>query len=149
MELRHGRGETDDATMAWLPDRRILCCGDFYAWVAPNAGNPQKVRRHVAEWVRALRWMAGLGAEILLPGHGLPVVGADRVRETLLGSATLLSTLHDGVVAMMNEAARSTRSCTPPGHAGGVRPAGPAVAAPTYDDPQFIVRTVWRTYGGW
>ncbi|MEH0820223.1 MULTISPECIES: alkyl sulfatase dimerization domain-containing protein [unclassified Micromonospora] len=150
MELRHGRGETDDATMAWLPDRRILCCGDFYAWVAPNAGNPQKVRRHVAEWVRALRWMAGLGAEILLPGHGVPVVGADRVRETLLGSATLLSTLHDGVVAMMNEGCTLDEIL----HAPLVTPEVSALLAqpwlrPTYDDPQFIVRTVWRTYGGW
>ncbi len=150
MELRHGRGETDDATMAWLPERRILCCGDFYAWVAPNAGNPQKVQRHVADWVRALRWMADLGAEVLLPGHGVPVVGPGRVRETLLGSATVLSTLHDGVVAMMNEGCTLDEIL----HAGLVTPELCGLLAqpwlrPTYDDPEFIIRTVWRTYGGW
>jgi glyoxylase-like metal-dependent hydrolase (beta-lactamase superfamily II) len=36
-ELRHGKGETDDATWVFIPDRRVLCCGDFFIWAAPNA----------------------------------------------------------------------------------------------------------------
>ncbi|WP_241031241.1 hypothetical protein [Rhodococcus koreensis] len=37
MELHHARGETDDAAIAWIPDRGILCCGDFFIWASPNA----------------------------------------------------------------------------------------------------------------
>lgn len=147
VHLRHGRGETDDATMAWLPERRILCCGDFYAWNAPNAGNPQKVQRYVAEWAEALRWMAGLGAELLLPGHGVPIAGPDRIRETLLASARLLQHLHDAVLAMMNEGATLDEVLH------GVRAPAELLAKPylrpTYDEPEFIVRNVWRHYGGW
>ncbi|WP_433888430.1 alkyl sulfatase dimerization domain-containing protein [Streptomyces sp. CA-111067] len=145
--LRHGMGETDDATMAWLPDRRILCCGDFYAWNAPNAGNPQKVQRFVAEWSQALHWMAGLGAELLLPGHGVPIAGAERIRQTLLSSAALLDHLQQSVLELMN---------------GGLtldevlhRVRVPAemlskpYLRPTYDEPEFIVRNLWRRYGGW
>src|SRR5439155_207313 len=37
--LRHGRGETDDHTWTWVPERRVLCTGDFFIWASPNAGN--------------------------------------------------------------------------------------------------------------
>ncbi len=81
LELTHARGETDDHTWLWWPARRILFTGDLFFWVAPNAGNPQKVQRYAAEWARALRAMADRGAELLIPGHGAPVVGAARVHQ--------------------------------------------------------------------
>ena len=80
-ELHHAKGETDDATWAWVPARRILCTGDLFIWASPNCGNPQKVQRYAKDWAVALRTMADLGAETLLPGHGLPILGVDRVRE--------------------------------------------------------------------
>ncbi|WP_406403264.1 alkyl sulfatase dimerization domain-containing protein [Streptomyces uncialis] len=147
VHLRHGRGETDDATMAWFPDTRILCCGDFYAWNAPNAGNPQKVQRYVAEWAQALRWMANLGAELLLPGHGVPIVGSDRIEETLVASAMFLEKLHDQVLALMNQGASLDEVLR------GVTPDQDLLSKPylrpTYDEPEFIVRNLWRYYGGW
>ncbi len=73
--LRHEKGETDDHTVTWLADRRVLCCGDLFIWASPNAGNPQKVQRYPLEWAQALRRMLALQPEYLLPGHGLPVVG--------------------------------------------------------------------------
>jgi glyoxylase-like metal-dependent hydrolase (beta-lactamase superfamily II) len=57
-ELRHALGETDDHTWVFVPERRVLCPGDLFVWVSPNAGNPQKVQRHPAEWAAALREMA-------------------------------------------------------------------------------------------
>ncbi len=42
-ELHHARGETDDHTWTWVPERRVLCTGDLFIWATPNAGNPQKV----------------------------------------------------------------------------------------------------------
>ena len=50
LALRHEKGETDDHTVTWLPDRRVLCCGDLFIWASPNAGNPQKVQRYPREW---------------------------------------------------------------------------------------------------
>ena len=40
-ELRHTRGETEDATWTWIPEKRILAPGDLFIWAVPNAGNPQ------------------------------------------------------------------------------------------------------------
>src|SRR5205085_9528348 len=62
-ELRHARGETDDATWTWIPERKIVAPGDLFIWAAPNAGNPQKVQRYCGEWAVALREMSALGAE--------------------------------------------------------------------------------------
>ena len=79
MELFHVQGETDDATVGWLPEQRILLPGDMFIWVTPNCGNPQKVQRYPREWAIAMRRMAALGAETMLPSHGAPIFGADRV----------------------------------------------------------------------
>jgi alkyl sulfatase BDS1-like metallo-beta-lactamase superfamily hydrolase len=146
-ELHHARGETDDHTWVWVPRRRVLCTGDLFIWASPNCGNPQKVQRYPKDWAVALRTMAELGAETMLPGHGLPVIGADRVREALTDTATLLEHLHDETVAMMNDGA------TLDDIVHSVR--APAALLqkpylrPVYDEPEFIVRNVWRLYGGW
>ena len=55
--LRHEKGETDDHTVTWQADTRVLCCGDLFIWASPNAGNPQKVQRYPREWAAALRRM--------------------------------------------------------------------------------------------
>ena len=62
---------------------RSLFAGDMFIWASPNCGNPQKVQRYARDWAVAFRKMAALEPEVLLPGHGLPIVGADRVRQAL------------------------------------------------------------------
>jgi alkyl sulfatase BDS1-like metallo-beta-lactamase superfamily hydrolase len=146
-ELHHDRGETDDHTWTWVPERRVLCCGDFFIWASPNAGNPQKVQRYPSEWAAALRKMVGLGPEVLLPGHGFPIVGADRVARALTDTAELLESLHDQTVALMNQGARLDEvihGVTAPRHLLE-RPYLHAI----YDEPEFVVRNTWRLYGGW
>jgi alkyl sulfatase BDS1-like metallo-beta-lactamase superfamily hydrolase len=147
MELHHARGETDDHTWTWVPERGVLCSGDLFIWASPNAGNPQKVQRYAREWAVALREMADLGAEVLLPGHGVPVAGADRVRLALSETAELLEHLHDQTVALMHQGARLdeiVHSVRAPAHLLD-RP----YLRPVYDEPEFIVRNIWRLYGGW
>jgi alkyl sulfatase BDS1-like metallo-beta-lactamase superfamily hydrolase len=146
-ELHHAKGETDDATWVWAPERRVLCTGDLFIFATPNCGNPQKVQRYPREWAQALGQMAELDAEVLLPGHGLPVIGADRVRQALTDTIELLESLVDQALALMNQGARLDElihSVTPPAHLME-RP----YLRPVYDEPEFIVRNIWRLYGGW
>jgi len=145
--LAHEKGETDDHTVTWQPDRRVLCCGDLFIWASPNAGNPQKVQRYPKEWAAALRRMVDLDPEYLLPGHGLPVIGAGRVRQALTETADLLDSLVDQTLALMNAGARldeAVHTVRPPAHLEA-RP----YLRPVYDEPEFIVHNVWRLYGGW
>ena len=147
VHLRHERGETDDATVTWIPSRRVLCTGDLFVWSSPNAGNPQKVQRYPREWAQALRRMSELGADYLLPGHGMPVIGASRVHQALTETAQYLESIVDQTLALMNQGARLSdvlSAVTPPAHLAD-RP----FLQPVYDEPEFIVHNVWRLYGGW
>jgi len=146
-ELNHGRGETDDATWTWIPERKILAPGDLFIWAASNAGNPQKVQRFAGEWAAALRKMTALGAETMIPGHGLPIFGADRIRTALTDTADLLDSLEAQVLALMNAGApldRVLHEVKMPEHL-----LAKPYLRPVYDHPQFILRNIWRLYGGW
>ena len=147
VELRHARGETDDASWVFFPDTRVLCTGDLFVWVTPNCGNPQKVQRYAKDWVAALRTMQSREAEVLLPGHGTPIFGAARVRQALGDTATYLESIHDQTVALMNEGLpldTIVQRVQPPADLLD-RP----YLQPIYDEPEFIVRNIWRLYGGW
>ena len=146
-ELFHDKGETDDHLWIWVPAEKTIYTGDLFIWASPNCGNPQKAQRYPREWAHALRRMQALGAERLLPGHGPPILGRDRVSRALDETARLLETLVDQTLAMMNEGARLDDVL----HAVQLpeelltRP----YLRPSYDDPRFIVRNLWRLYGGW
>jgi len=147
IELRHARGETDDHLWAWLPDRRTVMAGDFLIWNFPNAGNPQKVQRYPVEWAAALRDMAALDVELLVPAHGLPITGTSRIRRVLDDVATALEELVADTLALMNEGESLDRIV----HTVRVRPEllERPYLRPFYDEPEFVVRNVWRQFGGW
>lgn len=146
-EATHARGETDDHTWIFLPEKRVIYAGDLFIWAAPNAGNPQKVQRYAHDWVRALRSMARCDAKVLLSGHGVPVYGESRVRDVLLDTAAYLEALHDQTVELMNEGAsldRLIQEVHPPQDL-----AEKPYLQPIYDEPEFIVRNIHRCYAGW
>lgn len=147
IRVRHCRGETDDHSWIFIPETRVLCTGDLFIYAIPNAGNPQKAQRYAADWARGLREMAALEPQYLLPGHGFPIIGAGRVREALLNTAALLDHLDAEAVRLMNQGADLDRLI----HAVKVPPelAELAYLQPVYDEPEFIVRNIYRLYGGW
>ncbi len=145
--LIHAKGETDDHTWAWIPEHKAICAGDFFIWCFPNAGNPQKVQRYPVEWAAAMRDMADKGAELFLPAHGLPIAGKERIRGVLTTVAEALEFLVRETVSRMNEGARLDEII----HEVKIdqeileKP----YLRPIYDEPEFVVRNIWRLYGGW
>lgn len=146
-ELRHAIGETDDHLWAWVPEHKAICSGDFVTWVFPNAGNPQKVQRYPLEWAQALREMAALEPELLLPAHGLPIAGRARIATVLDNIATALETLVSQTLDMMNAGARLDDIVH------GVKLPDSLMnkpyLRPVYDEPEFVIHNIWRLYGGW
>lgn len=146
-DLHHARGETDDHTWAHVPDANALCVGDLFIWQFPNAGNPQKVQRYAWDWAVALRAMAATGAELLLPAHGPAIGGREHVERVLVDTASALESLHEQTLAMMNTGARLDdviHGVRLPEHLAEL-----PYLKPTYDEPEFVVRNIWRLYGGW
>jgi glyoxylase-like metal-dependent hydrolase (beta-lactamase superfamily II) len=145
--LHHGKGETDDHTWVWVPGRKVLASGDFFCMTMPNCGNPNKVLRYPEEWADADEAMAELGADVLLPGHGDPIHGAEQIRRGLLEQAQFLRSIVDQALAGLNAGLRHdeiARSIRVPAHLEGLDH-----LQPTYDRPEFIARNVIRRYGGW
>jgi alkyl sulfatase BDS1-like metallo-beta-lactamase superfamily hydrolase len=146
-ELHHARGETDDATWTWVPEARLLHPGDLFIYAVPNAGNPQKVQRYLSDWAAALREMAALGAEIMVSGHGLPIFGAERIAAALADTADLLDSLESQTLELMNTGVTLDRVIHEVEVPVALR--DKPYLRPVYDHPQFLVRNVWRRYGGW
>jgi glyoxylase-like metal-dependent hydrolase (beta-lactamase superfamily II) len=146
-EVHHCRGETDDHSWVWCPERRVLCPGDLFIWGVPNAGNPQKVQRYPWDWADGLRRMATLDAASLCPGHGGPVVDdAGKIRRMLVETAEYLDSLVAQTLAALNDSA--------PPHVDIVRRVVPPKSdspwlQPVYDEAEFIVRNIIRYYAGW
>lgn len=145
--LRHARGETDDHTWIFFPDTRVLCTGDLFIYAIPNAGNPQKVQRYAGEWAAALREMAAVKPEVLAPGHGYPIVGEDRVNRALLDTADALESLQEQTLTLMNQGA--TLDTLLHEVRLPAKLADRPYLQPVYDEPEFIVRNIYRLYGGW
>jgi alkyl sulfatase BDS1-like metallo-beta-lactamase superfamily hydrolase len=91
--------------------------------------------------------MAALEPELYLPAHGLPIAGRDRIARVLADVAHVLESLVDQTLAMMNAGAPLDEIL----HT--VRVPAELVdrpyLQPTYDEPEFVVRNIWRLYGGW
>ncbi|WP_394935106.1 alkyl sulfatase dimerization domain-containing protein [uncultured Ilumatobacter sp.] len=147
VELHHARGETDDHLWAWMPEEKWMAVGDFVIWNFPNAGNPQKVQRFPIEWAAALREMIAKKPELLLPAHGLPIEGRVRIAGVLDDIATALELIVREVIDMMNAGEvldTIVHSVTIPEDL-----LSKPYLRPLYDEPEFVVRGVWRQFGGW
>ncbi|WP_214323198.1 alkyl sulfatase dimerization domain-containing protein [Nonomuraea sediminis] len=105
------------------------------------------MQRYPREWLHALHRMAALDAEIMLPSHGAPILGRDRIRQALLETAAWLESLITQTLDLLNAGARLdeiVHTVTPPAHLAD----RPYLRA-RYDEPEFVVRNLWRLYGGW
>jgi glyoxylase-like metal-dependent hydrolase (beta-lactamase superfamily II) len=145
--LNHCKGETDDHTWVWCPERRVLCPGDLFIWAVPNDGNPQKVQRYPWERAKGLRAMAACQPLALCPGHGGPVIGeAAKIYAMLTETADFLDTIVSRTLAAMENGS--------PPHVDIVTGVELPVSdspwlQPVYDDSEFLVRNTIRFYGGW
>lgn len=145
--LYHDKGETDDHTWAWIPDIRAICAGDFFIWLFPNAGNPRKAQRYPLEWVNTLHRMAALEADYLLPAHGLPIRGRNRIKTVLLDTAKALDTVIQQTLEMMNQG-KALNSIINEISLPAEYTNKPYLR-PFYDEPEFVIHNLWRLYGGW
>jgi phosphoglycerate dehydrogenase-like enzyme/glyoxylase-like metal-dependent hydrolase (beta-lactamase superfamily II) len=66
--LHLGHSHTIGDAVAWLPRQKILCTGD----ACVNGSFNYMGQSDSASWIRCLEKMQQLGAQTVLPGHGLP-----------------------------------------------------------------------------
>ena len=69
-----GRGHTDTDLFVYLPKERIVCTGDM---LEPNLSYLKDA--WIGEWPAALDKLAALDFDTVLPGHGAPFKGKERL----------------------------------------------------------------------
>ncbi|MEP3276708.1 MAG: alkyl/aryl-sulfatase [Stappiaceae bacterium] len=100
-ELLMAPGETDDHMVVWLPEQKVLFCGDNWYHAFPNLYAIRGTAyRDFAAWADSLKLLADLKADILAPGHTLPVNGSEHVHE-------VLSTTREAILHVMHYTAQS------------------------------------------
>lgn len=141
-------GETDDQLLVWLPEDKVLCCGDTYYGCWPNLYAIRGSQyRDIAVWVDSLGKLMTYPAEALLPGHTNPILGQEVVQE-VLGTyrgaieAILLQTL-DCIEQGMSEWETVAQVKLPPEYQN--KP----YLGEFYGTVQWSVRAVYNGYLGW
>lgn len=84
IEMVSAVGETDDQIFVWLPDNRVLCCGDNYYGCWPNLYALRGGQyRDINAWINSLELILSYPAEYVFPGHTRALIGKDNIQEVL------------------------------------------------------------------
>ncbi|HLY42231.1 MAG TPA: MBL fold metallo-hydrolase [Terracidiphilus sp.] len=110
-ELFSTPGETPDHLTVWLPESRIAFIGDNYA----GAGMPEPMSfpniyairgtkpRPALDWIKSIDTVLALKPEIVLNGHGDPIIGQEEITRRLTRYRDAIQYVHDETVKGMNE----------------------------------------------
>jgi len=97
-------GETPDMLNVWIPELKALFIGDNYYASFPNMytlrGTPT---RPALNYVESINKVLALKPEIVLPSHGVPIVGAANVQRVLTQYRDAILYVHDATVKGMNQ----------------------------------------------
>ncbi|MCZ6675550.1 MAG: alkyl/aryl-sulfatase [Verrucomicrobia bacterium] len=148
IELVAAPGETDDQIYVWLPEKKVLFCGDNFYRAFPNLYPIRGSRyRDVIKWAHSLEKMRREKPEHLVPSHTRPLSGASLVDRALGDYAEAIRYVHDKTVEGMN------RGLTPDQLVASVTLPENLAASPYlqefYGMVPWGVRSVFSGYLGW
>ncbi len=147
VQLLWAPSETDDCIAVWHPGQRILYGGPAVIDFIPNLGTPFRTQRDAVRWADTLDRLAALDPAMVVREFGEPLVGEQQVQQVLGQTAKALRWVRVEVVRMMNAGM-------------GERDILAAIdfppelfevpwMQPTYGDPAWIARDVYRSENGW
>lgn len=150
LELLHVPSEAPDETAVYLPAQGILLSGEtIQGPTLPNIHTLRGTRfRDPVRWYKSIDRLRRLRAEHLVPSHGRPVSGRDRVEEVLRMTRDGIQYIHDQTIRHMN------RGLTPdelalqvalPPHLAEYRP----YLREYYGTVKHSVRQIYNGYLGW
>ncbi|HQT54933.1 MAG TPA: alkyl/aryl-sulfatase, partial [Phenylobacterium sp.] len=146
--IEHAPGETEDQLLVWMPERRVLFPGDNIYKAFPNLYTIRGTSyRDPVQWAASLDRMRALGADVLVPSHTRPIVGAEAIATTLTDYRDAISFVHDQTVRWMNQ------GLTPDEIVEKVKLPAHLATDPYllehYGTVEWSVRSVFAGYMGW
>ena len=146
-EILWAPSETDDAVAVWLPGRRLLYGGPAIIDSIPNIGTPFRTLRDTVRWAETLERLAGLRPQTVVREFGATLEGEDICQHVLLHTARALRWMRQEVVRLMNA------GCNEREMLAALRPPPDLFEQPwmrpTYGDPSYIARDIYRSENGW
>lgn len=140
-------GESLDSICVWLPKEKIVFTGNTFGPVFLAMPNLVTTRgdkpRLVAIYLQSLDRVRELNAELLITGHGDPIVGREKIRTSLDKMHDAVSYVRDAVIAGMNDGKtvhELMRDITLPEH---------LQIGQFHGKVSWAVRSIWEENSGW
>ena len=99
-------GEAPDSVVVWMAKEKIVFTGNLFGpvWLSmPNLCTTRGDKPRSARlWLECLDRVRRLEAEMVITGHGDPIVGADNIRHDLDKMHAAVSYIHDRTIEGMN-----------------------------------------------
>jgi alkyl sulfatase BDS1-like metallo-beta-lactamase superfamily hydrolase len=140
-------GETLDSLVVWLPAERMAFCSNLMGALFGALPNLYTLRgdrlRSARQFLRSVDELLALEPEMLMTGHGEPIVGWDTIRERVQKVRDAVRYIQDETIKGMNQGKSLfglMDEIELPAH---LRP------SPGRGPVRWYVRAVWEEYTGW
>lgn len=145
--LNHARGETADHVWVYVPGRKVVVSGDLHQPFLPNAGNGKRRQRYLQDWSSALRSMAALEPELLLPMHGAAMTQPAEIQNKLDVVASAFESITAQVIDGLNAGLRQDQVIASVRLPKELE--NHPQLAPYYNTVSDVAKMVVREYSGW
>ncbi|MCJ2186431.1 MBL fold metallo-hydrolase [Novosphingobium beihaiensis] len=140
-------GESIDALTVWMPKEKIAFTGNVFGpvWLSMPFLNTLRgdKPRLVRNYLKSLETIRDLGAEMVITGHGEPIVGKDRIKTDLDKLHAAVSYVRDYTLDGMN-AGKDVHTLM----REFAWPEGLEIGE-FHGKASWAVKSIWREYAGW
>lgn len=140
-------GETVDNILVWMPKEKIVFTGNTFGpvWLSMPFLNTLRgdKPRLVRTYLKSLEKVRALGAEILITGHGEPIVGKDRIKADLDKMHAAVSYVRDYTLAGMKAGKTVHQLMHEFAFPEDLR------IGDFHGKASWAVKSIWREYSGW
>ena len=150
VQFLHAPSEAPDEIVLYLPNNKLLISAEVDQ--GPTLPNIHTLRgtkfRDPVQWVASLDLLRSLKAEHMVPLHGRPISGADKVEEVLRMTRDGIAYIHDQTVRWMNKGLTPdelVEKVKLPPHLAGYTP----YLREYYGTVKHSVRQIYNGYLGW
>ena len=140
-------GETIDSLVVWFPELRTAIVSNLFGPLFPHFPNFNTLRgdlyRFPVPYMENVDRVRALGAETLITGRHLPIVGADLIDACLARMRGAVEHVHDQTLAMIND------QKSPYEIMRGVSLPSELRVGQGYGKIEWAARTIFEAYTGW
>jgi alkyl sulfatase BDS1-like metallo-beta-lactamase superfamily hydrolase len=150
LQMIHAPSEAPDEIAVFLPQNKVLLSAEVIQ--GPTLPNIHTLRgtsfRDPVKWFKSIDALRAFKAEHMVPAHGQPVYGADKVEEVLRSYRDGIQFVHDQTIRLMNKGLTPDELANQvkfPPHLANFKP----YLREYYGTVRHSVRQIYQGYLGW